>query len=131
MGFDTWAAEDILELKRENKLLSLEAAIPFPQQADSWPEYAKRRRKYILKRSDVLTTVSNHYDRDVFFARNRYMVDHADVLVCAFDGVKGGTAYTVDYALKKNKIVIRIDPVAARVSMLGRSSFDSLGDKCL
>ena len=131
MGFDTWVAEDILELKRENGLLTLECAIPFPQQADNWPQHAKQRRKYILERSDVLTTVSDCYVRDAFFARNRYMVDCADVLVCAFDGARGGTAYTVDYALKKNKIIIKIDPQNADVSMLGCANFDLLGGKCL
>lgn len=38
------------------------------------------------------------------------MVDKADVVVCAYDGQQGGTAYTVNYALKQNKIVIQINP---------------------
>lgn len=42
------------------------------------------------------------------------MVDNADVVVCAFNGKSGGTAYTVDYALKQNKIVIQIDPKQAK-----------------
>ena len=32
-GFDTWVAEDILTLRKKNKELSLECAIPFPDQA--------------------------------------------------------------------------------------------------
>ena len=35
-GFDTWIAEEILELRKENKEIQLECAIPFPGQADSW-----------------------------------------------------------------------------------------------
>ena len=43
------------------------------------------------------------------------MVDKADVVVCAFNGKSGGTAYTVDYALKQNKIVIQIDSETSEV----------------
>ena len=43
------------------------------------------------------------------------MVDKADVVVCAFNGKSGGTAYTVDYALKQNKIVIQINPETSEV----------------
>ena len=38
------------------------------------------------------------------------MVDKADVVVAAFDGKPGGTAYTVDYAIKHDRIVIGINP---------------------
>ena len=33
MGFDTWVAEDILVLQKNNSSLELECAIPFPGQA--------------------------------------------------------------------------------------------------
>jgi hypothetical protein len=52
------------------------------------------------------------------------MVDKADVVVCAYDGQSGGTAYTVNYALEKKKIVIRIDPRTARVSLVGEGRFE-------
>lgn len=52
------------------------------------------------------------------------MVNKADIVVCAFNGIKGGTAFTVDYALKQNKIVIQIDPATAAVSILSSKNFD-------
>ena len=33
--------------------------------------------------------------------RDRYMVDHAALLIAAFDGTAGGTRYTVEYALRR------------------------------
>ena len=54
------------------------------------------------------------------------MVDKADVVVCAFNGKSGGIAYTVDYALKQNKIVIQIDHETSEVSMLSKRSFESV-----
>lgn len=52
------------------------------------------------------------------------MVDKADVVVCAYDGHPGGTAYTVNYALKQNKIVIQINPLTAKVSIISQRTFE-------
>ena len=105
---------------------TLECVIPFPGQADSW-EKADQKRKYnILTAADKAVITSEQYNRGCFFTRNRYMVDKADVVVCAFNGKSGGTAYTVDYALKQNKIVIQIDPETSEVSMLSKRTFESV-----
>jgi len=125
-GFDTWVAEEIIDLRKKNKNILLECAIPFPGQADSWDMADRKRRYKILTVADASVIVSEHYDRQCFFARNRYMVDKADVVVCAYNGLSGGTAYTVDYALKSDKIVIRIDPETASVSLLGDKKFNSV-----
>ena len=125
-GFDTWVAEEILKLRKENKDISLECAIPFPGQADSWEKADQKRRYKILTATDESVIISEQYSRGCFFARNRYMVDKADVVVCAFNGKSGGTAYTVDYALKHNKIVIQIDPETNIVSILSKRNFESV-----
>ena len=44
MGFDTWVAEDILVLQKNNSSLELECAIPFPGQADRWSTSDQKRR---------------------------------------------------------------------------------------
>ena len=48
MGFDTWVAEDILALQKNNSSLELECAIPFPGQADRWSTSDQKRRYKIL-----------------------------------------------------------------------------------
>ena len=75
--------------------------------------------------SHNLFMVSEHYSSDCFIARNGYMVDKADVVVWAYDGQSGGTAYTVNYALKQNKIVIQINPSTAQVTIISKRTFDS------
>ena len=124
MGFDTWVAEDVLLLKRANKALTLKCTIPFPDQAKSWNDAYRKRREVILSKADMITQVSQSYNRGWFHERTRYMVDRADVVVCAYNGQKGGTAYTVDYALKQDKIVIQIDPATANVSIISRRRFE-------
>lgn len=119
-------AEEILELRKGNKGIQIECAIPFPGQADSWEKTDQKRRYEILTATNEAVITSEHYNRGCFFTRNRYMVDNADVVVCAFNGKSGGTAYTVDYALKQNKIVIQIDPETSEVSMLSKKTFESV-----
>ena len=48
MGFDTWVAEDILVLQKNNSSLELECAIPFHGQADRWSTSDQKRRYKIL-----------------------------------------------------------------------------------
>lgn len=111
------------EEKQKN---TLECVIPFPGQADSWEKADQKRRYNIPTAADKAVITSEQYNRGCFFTRNRYMVDKADVVVCAFNGKSGGTAYTVDYALKQNKIVIQINPETSEVSMLSKRSFESV-----
>lgn len=122
-GFDTWVAEEVLDLRRKKKII-LECAIPFPGQADSWEMDDQKRRYNILTATDESVITSPTYRKGCYFTRNRYMVDKADVVVCAFNGQRGGTAYTVNYALKQNKIVIQIDPATCLVSILSKREFD-------
>ena len=124
MGFDTWAAEDVISLKKENKDIHLECAIPFPNQADRWELLDRMRYKKILIKSDVNTTLCEHYQNNAYFIRNEYMVDKADVVVCCFDGQSGGTAKTVAYAKKKDKIIIQINPQTSVVTIISRRNFD-------
>ena len=109
------------EEKQKN---TLECVIPFPGQADSWEMDDQKRRYNILTATDESVITSSTYSKGCYFTRNRYMVDKADVVVCAFNGQRGGTAYTVNYALKQNKIVIQIDPATCLVSILSKREFD-------
>lgn len=124
-GFDMWAGEEICKLKKENPALKLICAIPFDGQANSWSTEDQRRRYKLITQADESVIVSDHYSSGVFHERNRFMVDKADVVVAAFDGKPGGTAYTVEYAIKHDRIVIGINPSTAEVTMLSKRNFNS------
>jgi GTP-binding protein EngB required for normal cell division len=38
--------------------------------------------------------------------RDRYMVDHASLLIAAFDGTPGGTQYTMQYAMSRRVSIV-------------------------
>lgn len=53
----------------------------------------------------------------VYHNRNKYMVDHADILIAVWNGSSsGGTASCVKYARQKSIPIIQIDPVTKQVT---------------
>ena len=119
-GFDMWAAETVCSMREKEENISLVCAVPFPDQAKSWKPEEKARWQSILNAADETVMVCDKYTRDCFHRRNRYMVDNSNAVVCLYDGTKGGTAYTVDYALKKGKVVIQINPQTLEVTLLSK-----------
>ncbi len=124
-GFDIWAAEAVCLLK-EKKEVRLVCAVPFPEQSKSWAKSERQRWNNIISHSDDVVIIFEKYRKSCFHERNRYMVDNSHVVVCLYDGTSGGTAYTVNYALKKGKVVIQIDPNTFKVSFLGEKTLNGI-----
>ncbi|MEG1073216.1 MAG: hypothetical protein RSE09_06210, partial [Oscillospiraceae bacterium] len=55
------------------------------------------------------TQVQQHYDRGCMHRRNRYMVDRSGLIIAVYDGMMGGTLYTLNYALKEGLDVVLLD----------------------
>lgn len=109
-GVDMWAAEIVLELKSDYPALRLIAVIPCPEQADRWGRDEKARYQSILKQCDQTITTSPSYTKGCMLKRNKALVDMCDVLVAVFDGTRGGTMQTVNYAKSKGRKTIVIPP---------------------
>ena len=88
--------------------MTLEAAIPCPTQADSWSAAQRERYRRILEQCDYETMVQERYTRECMQRRNRYMVDHASLLIAVNDGARGGTRSTIEYAFKRGVNVLDI-----------------------
>ncbi len=111
LGFDLMAAEIVLSLRERYPWIRLIMVIPFDGQADRWPEAQRARWRSIIEASDQVIHISHAYDRGVFFRRNHYLVENADMLLAAYDGQPGGTAKTVAYAKRHGVKVARLPPV--------------------
>ena len=106
-GADQLFLEALLELRKEFPL-TVEAAVPCPSQADAWSPEEQTRYRALLGQCDRVTLVEDHYSPGCMLRRNRYMVDHADILVTVFDGSPGGTASTVAYAESRGLEILPI-----------------------
>ena len=102
-GADLDFANAVSLLKVEYEV-TLEAAIPYSNQAKSWPEEAFFRYLDLLDECDVKTVLSETFYRGCLQVRNRYMVDHSDLVLAIWNGTKkGGTWNTICYAQKIGK----------------------------
>ena len=101
MGCDLYFCECVLAMRETHPDITIEAAIPCPTQADAWPAAERARYQRLVAACDFETMVSQAYTSNCMQRRDRYMVDHASLLIAAFDGSSGGTRYTVEYALNR------------------------------
>ena len=90
-GVDMYAAEIVLELKKQHPQITLECAIPYERQAAYWPEPLRNRYFSIAERCDRETMLQRQYTPDCLRKRNRYMVDHADIVLAVWNGGPSGT----------------------------------------
>ena len=118
IGVDTWAAELVLKKKRAQPQIFLEIALPFaghnamPFAGHNANEPACQR---VQQKADLVHVVGRAKNRRLaFFERNRYMVDHSDLLIAVYckSHARGGTIATMEYAKKQGIEVIEI-PVEA------------------
>lgn len=105
-GGDLYFAEAVLALREKYPHITLEAAVPYPGQADSWPMEQRQRYERILSCCARVTVVQEQYSRSCMLERNRYMVDRCDVLLVGYNEQSGGTLYTINYARKKSREMI-------------------------
>lgn len=110
-GVDIWCAEIVIELKEKYPQIKLTAVIPCKTQTNGWDEESAVRYRIILSKCDKAIYTSEAYSKSCMLKRDRALVELCDILVAVFDGTRGGTKYTVDYANKKKKKVIVIPPM--------------------
>lgn len=107
-GCDLYFCETVLALRETRPDITVEAALPCPTQADTWPAAQRARYAQLVAACDFETMVSEKYSSSCMQRRDRYMVDHASLLIAAFDGSSGGTRYTVEYALTRGLGIVDI-----------------------
>lgn len=108
LGFDTLAAEVVLEQKKIHPSVHLHMVLPCPDQDKNWSADDRLRFREILERADSCEIVSDRYTSNCMMKRNRRMVDLALYCVDCQRRDHGGTAYTVEYARKKGRQLIHV-----------------------
>ena len=108
-GADFYFCEAVLALRRRHPDITLEAVIPCEEQAAHWRERERERYFSLVEQCDHETMVQRHYDKGCMLRRNRYMVDRASLLIAVYDGVLGGTMYTLTYAMRQGLDVVTLD----------------------
>ena len=108
-GADFYCGEAALALRERRPGVTVEAVIPCEEQAARWRERDRERWFSLVERCDNETMLQHHYDRGCMLRRNRYLVDHSAMLIAVYDGMLGGTMYTISYAMKRGLDVVTLD----------------------
>jgi len=116
LGVDVWAAQTVLALREKHPDLKLHCILPCVGQERSWSDEAKALYYSIVKQADSRVYTSRSYYKNCMLDRNRFMVDHSDLLLAVYSGISsGGTAYTVNYARQQGRNLIILDPLSMDV----------------
>ena len=107
LGFDTLAAQAVIERKKNNDI-TLEIAVPCADQSSRWNEKQKKVYDEILKNADKVTVLFEKYVSGCMHFRNAFMVDNSDLLIAYYRGKTGGTQYTYLYAESRGLKIINI-----------------------
>ena len=118
MGCDLYFCECVLALRERHADVTIEAAIPCPTQPDAWPTDVRHRYLQMVAACDYETLVSDRYSSSCMQRRDRYMVDHASLLIAAFDGSTGGTRYTLEYAMRRGLDIVDLPIVTGAQAKL-------------
>lgn len=116
-GADLWAGEAVLSLKKQYNDMQLVCVVPFEGQERGWEEEQRRRYSRLLDNSDqviiLAPDIGEQPAQKYYLARNRYLVDHANLLFAVYDKAfrrRSGTGYTVRYAEAQGKPVLYLHP---------------------
>ncbi len=101
LGVDIWAAEAVLALSSQYPVV-LDCVLPCRDQAVRWRPEDQRRYREILTRCHQVICLQERYTPDCFDLRNRYMVDHSDLMIAVWNGSPSGTGKTIAYARSKS-----------------------------
>ena len=108
MGVDMWAAEIVIEEKKNYPEIKLICASPYPGFERNRCLADRMKYNWVLSNADYVINISEKYTRFCFQIRNMWMVDRSDKVIAVYNGSRGGTHNTVKYAEKKNINIVNI-----------------------
>ncbi len=109
IGFDLAAAEAVLSLRSRHPDVQLIAAIPFRGQEADFSPSERERYVRVLAAADDMEILAPAYHRGCYSVRNRFLVDHAGVVVAWYNGrASGGTHQTVELARQRRRELINL-----------------------
>lgn len=107
-GVDIWAAEIVLQFKRDGQPIHLICACPYPGFEESWSIDWQNRYKVVLEMADLVRYISPRNGRTCFQMRNEWMVNRSSRVIAVFNGQPSGTKNTISYAISMRIPVFRI-----------------------
>lgn len=97
-GTDIVAGEIVLRLREQDDRLKLICALPHPGFGLHWGGGWTERFQKVLAAADLVRTICPDFSYAAYQTRNEWMVRHSALVIAVFNGERGGTKNTMDYA---------------------------------
>lgn len=113
LGFDLFAAEQVVVLRNRHPDVRLISCIPCEEQCTRWRANDQNRYRRLLYLSDEVRVLSSFYYEGCMQVRNKYMVDRSSVCVSYLKRPRGGTMSTSCYASSQDLILVNLGVITA------------------
>ena len=100
-GTDLIAGETVLRLREQDARLKLICALPHPGFGLHWGGGWTERFQRVLAAADLARCICPSFSYASYQTRNEWMVNHSSLVIAVFNGERGGTKNTLDYAQRK------------------------------
>lgn len=100
-GVDLLAGKIVADLRDNGLPIKLVAVNPYPTFGQKFEPEWRSLHQEVTERADLVESACKVYNKGCFMIRNKWMVDHSDLVIAVFNGEKGGTKNTIDYASKQ------------------------------
>ena len=102
-GVETWAAEVVLELKKDYPELKYSIITPFLEQEKNWNEHKKATYLHIVSKADFVTSVTKRpYEAPwQFIEKDKFIIDNTDACLLVYDEENEGSPKYVHRLIQK------------------------------
>lgn len=110
LGFDTYAAREVLRFRISHPDVSLILFLPCPDQDAAWSVRQRDSYDYIISNADEVKYISESYDKSCMKRRNRAMAEECDIMISYVSRDYSGSAQTMRMAIALGKETYNLYP---------------------
>ena len=103
LGFDTYAAKEVLRFRMSHPDVSLILFLPCLDQDAGWSIRQKDSYEYVLQSADEVKYISESYTKTCMKRRNQAMAEECDLMIAYVSRDYSGAAQTMRMALSLGK----------------------------
>lgn len=112
-GADLWAAELVLEKRKEHEEIQLICVLAYADQLENCSPVRKARCRRIMEEADEQVIMQEEYTFRSFYFRSKYLVDHSNFIlaICSYKNEENiEENLLVHYARAIDKKIVFLDP---------------------
>ena len=103
LGFDTYAAKEVLRFRMSHPDVSLILFLPCLDQDAGWSIRQKDSYEYVLQSADEVKYISESYTKTCMKRRNQAMAEECDLMIAYVSRDYSGAAQTMRMAISLGK----------------------------